>query len=189
MKSESKGFVPGYAAVPVPFAACMEMKKKDTERTPELDAELILLAEGHKRLIDSICRAACPCSGPDRKDLRQEILIRALESYPRFRHESKFSTWLYKLSINTASVWRRKMRNQKVEFSETVPDMAEEPHAETDGGDRINQLFAQVNMWEGVILALMLEGHENKEIGELLGITAEAVRKRLLRLRKQINEY
>ncbi len=188
MKSESKGFVPGYAAMPMPFAACMEMKK-DTNRTPELDAELMSLADGQKRLIDSICRAACPCSGPDRKDLRQEILIRALESYPRFRHESTFSTWLYKVAINTASVWRRKMRNKKIEFSESVPDMAEETPAVTDGDDRINRLFGQVDFFGGAILALMLEGHENKEIGELLGISPEAVRKRLLRLKKQITDY
>lgn len=190
MKSGSKSFNRcSVVTMTTPLAAGTEMKKKDTIRTPQLDAELIGLADAHKRLIDSICRAACPFSESDRKDLRQEILIRALESYPAFRREARFSTWLYRLAINTASVWRRKLPKGNVEFNERLHDVAEEQPAENHSDDRISQLFSQVDFWDGMILALMLEGHDKAEIGELIGLKTEAVRKRLERLRKRIIYY
>lgn len=44
----------------------------------------------------------------DGEDLLQEILYQSWKSYPSYRNDSKFSTWLYKVSLNTALVYRRK---------------------------------------------------------------------------------
>ena len=46
----------------------------------------------------------------DRKDLYQDIVLQAWKSYRGFRHDSKFSTWLYKISLNTALFARRKYK-------------------------------------------------------------------------------
>ena len=52
----------------------------------------------------------------DRKDLYQEIVLQSWSAYPRFKGESKFSTWLYKISLNVAITFlnkRKKMNNVK----------------------------------------------------------------------------
>ena len=44
----------------------------------------------------------------DKKDLYQEILLQAWKTYPAFRGEAKFSTWLYRLCLNTIFTIQRK---------------------------------------------------------------------------------
>ena len=38
----------------------------------------------------------------DRLDLKQEILIQLWKAYPKFNHQSKLSTWIYRIALNTA---------------------------------------------------------------------------------------
>jgi DNA-directed RNA polymerase specialized sigma24 family protein len=47
-------------------------------------------------------------SDEDKKDLYQEIVLQALKTYPAFRGDAKFSTWLYRLSINTILTLKKK---------------------------------------------------------------------------------
>ena len=46
----------------------------------------------------------------DKKDLYQEIVFQAWKSYPNFRSESKFSTWLYKVSLNVSMTYLSKTK-------------------------------------------------------------------------------
>jgi RNA polymerase sigma factor (sigma-70 family) len=48
-------------------------------------------------------------SEEDKKDLYQEILFQAWKTYSSFRGEAKFSTWLYRLSLNTIFTIQRKV--------------------------------------------------------------------------------
>lgn len=161
------------------------MGKTDSKRTAELDAELIGLIETHERMLRSICRAACPHALHDREDLFQEITIRALQAYPSFRHESKFSTWLRRVAYNTVSVWRRDKRLE-IELDENIPDLPEEQPEEIDPDNKIDRLFASVEFWDRIILAMILDGEDNATIAENLGIKQDSVRKRLDRLKKRI---
>jgi RNA polymerase sigma factor (sigma-70 family) len=161
------------------------MKKTDSKRTPALDAELIGLVEANQRILRGICRAACPRALHDREDLYQEITIRALQAYPSFRHESKFSTWLRRIAYNTVSTWRRDQRLE-IELCETVPNLPEEPPAETDPDNKIDRLFASVDIWDGLILALILDGEENATIAKHLGVKEDTIRKRLERVKRRI---
>ncbi|MBS1975981.1 MAG: sigma-70 family RNA polymerase sigma factor [Bacteroidetes bacterium] len=156
-----------------------------TKRTAELDAELIGLIETHQRILRGICRAACPRAPHDQEDLYQEITIRALQAYPSFRHESKFSTWLRRVAYNTVSVWRRN-KKLEIELDETVHDLPEEPPEEIDPDNKIDRLFASVEMWDGIILAMILDGEDNATIAANLGMKPDSVRKRLDRLKKRI---
>ena len=52
-------------------------------------------------IIHKVTRIYCD-NEDDRKDLFQEILIQLWKSYDKFREQSKFSTWMYRVAINTA---------------------------------------------------------------------------------------
>jgi RNA polymerase sigma factor (sigma-70 family) len=61
----------------------------------------------HQRIIHKIV-ALYTDNECDKEDLFQEIIFQCWRSYPSFRNESKVSTWIYKVSLNTALVFRRK---------------------------------------------------------------------------------
>ncbi len=57
-----------------------------------------------------ILRRICAVYNQDediRKDLRQEMLFQLRRAYPSFRKESLFSTWMYRVALNTALMYRR----------------------------------------------------------------------------------
>ncbi|MCU0333408.1 MAG: sigma-70 family RNA polymerase sigma factor, partial [Chitinophagaceae bacterium] len=61
-------------------------------------------------------------SDEDRKDLYQEILLQAWRAYGSFRGEAKFSTWLYRVSLNTilTSQRKRQLTDYREEIAETA---------------------------------------------------------------------
>ncbi|MBL0358075.1 MAG: hypothetical protein IPP72_14940 [Chitinophagaceae bacterium] len=65
----------------------------------------------------------------EKKDLYQEILLQAWKAWPSFRGEAKFSTWLYRLSLNTIFTQRRKASKiDYLESLETVAPAVKKPH-------------------------------------------------------------
>jgi RNA polymerase sigma factor (sigma-70 family) len=169
----------------VPTASII-IRSMDAKRTAELDAQLVELVEANQRILHAISRAACPHNIHEREDLCQEITIRALTAYPSFRHESKFSTWLRKIALNTVSVWKRGKKKLEIDWREDVPDLPEEPAQDTDPDNRIDRLFESGDLWDRIILALYLDGEENAAIAEALGVKADTIRKRLDRLKKRV---
>jgi RNA polymerase sigma-70 factor (ECF subfamily) len=57
------------------------------------------------------------------KDLFQEIVIQLWKSYSSFKGESKFTTWMYSVSLNTAMSLFRKVKKHKMKINiELVQD-------------------------------------------------------------------
>ena len=61
----------------------------------------IELLQQHERIINKVCRVYAQDT-EDRNDLYQEIALQAWRSYPNFRGDAQFSTWLYRVALNTA---------------------------------------------------------------------------------------
>jgi RNA polymerase sigma factor (sigma-70 family) len=64
----------------------------------------------HQRLIEKIC-GIYAFTEPDRQDLFQEIVIQLWKAYPRFKGESSFGTYLYRIALNTAIAGLRKKKD------------------------------------------------------------------------------
>ena len=124
-------------------------------------------------------------SEEDKKDFYQEILFQAWKTYSSFRREAKFSTWLYRLSLNTIFTIQRK--TNKVEFTDTTK--YEEQLITTSSNDEKERLYKAIRTlpeMERAIVSLHLDGYDNKEAGELLGITANLVGVKLHRAKQQL---
>ena len=124
-------------------------------------------------------------SEEDKKDLYQEILFQAWKTYSSFRREAKFSTWLYRLSLNTIFTIQRK--TNKVEYTDTTK--YEEQLITTSSDDEKERLYKAIRTLsetERAIVSLHLDGYDNKEAGELLGITANLVGVKLHRAKQQL---
>jgi len=126
----------------------------------------------------------------DRNDLFQEIIAQLWKSYPSFRNESKVSTWMYRVGLNTAITSFRKNKRRPDQNSLSVENfqMADEnPEYETE--ENIKQLHRAVAQLTGVeksIVLLFLENKKYEEIAEITGITQNYVRVKMNRIKKKL---
>ena len=123
-----------------------------------------------------------------RKDLYQEILYQSWKSYPSFRGGSKFSTWLYRVALNTGITHYKtssgKLRREQ--HMELIPDMNEQnEHSE----EMLNELYRAIyslGKVDKALILLFLEGRKYEDIAEIMGMTSTNVGVRLLRAKKQL---
>lgn len=121
----------------------------------------------------------------DKKDLYQEIVLQAWKTYSAFRGDAKFSTWLYRLCLNTIFTIQRKTK--RIEYTDTAK--FEETHFTASGNDEAERLYKAIRTLpetERALISLHLDGYDNREVGELLGITPNLVGVKLHRVKQQL---
>jgi RNA polymerase sigma-70 factor (ECF subfamily) len=140
----------------------------------------------------------------DAWDLAQESFLKAWKSIARFRGQSSFYTWIYRIVTNVTIDWLRKKQikgggaefNDEVQVREidpaarTLPKADALPHQRMEQGEireRINQAIAQLSPdHRAVILMKETEGMQYHEIAEALGCSIGTVMSRLFYARKKL---
>lgn len=142
---------------------------------------------GCRGILLKICRMYCP-EVEDRDDLYQEIISNAWRSYPRFEGRSKFSTWLYRVALNTALSEYRKTRNRGTKADLEV--IVNRPAAETDN-EQVHLLYraiGQLDPGEKSLAILYLDELSYKEIADITGLGESNVGVRLHRIKDKIRK-
>src|SRR6056297_517898 len=151
--------------------------------------EFIKLVEESQGIIHKVCRMYCD-DEIHRKDLFQEIILQLWKSYPSFRGESKFSTWMYRVALNVAIQDFRKEKKRKNLILERVEFREPSINPGTENNDeRIASLYraiAQLDKIERAIMLLHLDEVANEEIAEIVGITQNYVRVKMTRIRRKL---
>lgn len=131
------------------------------------------------------------CNDPEeKKDLFQEILYQLWRSYPTFRNESKISTWIYRVALNTAITFLRKQKARPGQdsFTEKIPDIQDD--SEQELLDRQFKLLytsiEKLDKIEKAIIMLYLEGASYEEIADIIGITSNHVGVKLNRIKAKL---
>ena len=79
----------------------------------ELEQKFVKELETNQNIIHKVCKAYTN-NADDHNDLFQEISIQLWRAYDKFRGDSKFSTWMYRVALNTAiSLYRKSKRSIK----------------------------------------------------------------------------
>lgn len=136
-------------------------------------------------IIGKICRLYGR-SREDALDLKQDILLNAWGSYPQFRGEAKFSTWLYKVSLNTAIGRIRKKKVQEQPLTAMHDRFPEHAGEKADRYDLLNRLINHLNDQEKAIVALYLDELGYEEIAEITGMTQNHVGVKLNRIKQKL---
>ncbi len=133
----------------------------------------------------------------DQEDLMQEILLQLWSSAPAFRGEARETTWIYRVSFNTALVWQRDQKRRRVKheaFWKSLPthtfESAGEPAA-TREDEMVKLLYDAIRQLPKLdaSLALMhLDGLSYRDMSDVLGISENHVGVKLNRIRKQLAE-
>ena len=125
----------------------------------------------------------------DKKDMYQEVLLQGWKSYKNFRGDAKFSTWLYKIALNTALTYRKK-RNRIITEAINEPE-AIDPSVENHAHENHEILFRIIKELDAVdkmIITLHLDGFKNKEIADITGINTNNINVKLYRIKAVITE-
>ena len=146
----------------------------------------VQLMEENKGIIHKIC-LMYTSNIADKEDLYQEICLQLWRSFRSYRRESKFSTWLYRVALNTAisSVRKDRRRIETVELDQAEHFVARD--SEQEGMTRmLFKALSRLNKVDRAIILLWLEEKEYAEISEVMGITQSAVSVRLVRIRERL---
>lgn len=122
----------------------------------------------------------------DREDMYQEILLQAWKSFERFKGESKFSTWLYRVSLNTVFTFNR--QNQILNKNTDIEEhhYKENTHNKYDDSDLLLKALKQLNEIDRSLITLHLDGYDNGEIAEIIGITRNHVGVKIHRIKNEL---
>jgi RNA polymerase sigma-70 factor (ECF subfamily) len=128
----------------------------------------------------------------DRQDLFQEIVIQLWKSYPKFRGESKFSTWLYRIALNTAiSDLRRHKKNITLTDPGELPTEIEDIQYHKQKEEQLEQLhsaIAQLTEIEKAVIMLYLEDKSYDEMEEILGMSQNNLRVKMNRIKEKLRK-
>ena len=128
-------------------------------------------------------------------DIAQEAFIRAWRAIEKFRGDSAFSTWIYRITVNTAWTLRKKAKKHNLaNIEETqepiVIDEKKDPELIAINSDLsfvLKQALNKLPMEQRIIVELKnIEGRSHKEIAEYLGITVTAAKVRLHRAHQKL---
>lgn len=124
----------------------------------------------------------------EKKDLYQEIVLQCWKGIGSFRGDAKFSTWLYRVCLNTIFTARR--RRKILVYAEELPEGPSPEADERLQREDVQRLYAairQLGETDRAVVLLHLEGYENLEIGELMGMLPNTVAVRLHRIKQRLN--
>jgi len=171
-------------------------------------ADLVAAArEGDRGAFDEIVRRTyvdtytlavrLTASEEDARDVVQDAYLRAWKGIRRFRGDAQFSTWMYRITANTAATVSSKRRRQRTVHIDEVADPVEteialHPELATENSELMAQLSAALQELPPRLRALVVlkdvYGLSHEEIAEELGISVTAAKVRLHRGRKRMRD-
>jgi len=153
------------------------------------DATFEKLIFEHQQLIHKICNIYGK-SIADKEDLFQEITIQLWKSFSSFEHKSKFSTWLYRVALNTAISQKRKEKRMPAvsslsEMEMCIPD-AKSTDSVEDELKTLRSAIQQLKAIDRAIIFLYLEDKSYREIADIIGITPKNVSVKIVRIKAKL---
>ncbi len=153
------------------------------------EKEFIALLNQHQKIVYKVCNLYMDMHS-DREDLFQEITLQAWKAYENFRGDAKFSTWLYRVALNTAiTFFRKEKRKPAIYSTDTVPDQADESNDPIE--EQVKAMYAAIGNLSKIdkaIVMLYLEDYSYIEIGDMMGITANNVAVKMNRIKTKLKE-
>ncbi len=135
--------------------------------------EFIACISEHERILFKVCKMYCR-SRDDEQDLFQDILLQLWQSFPSFKRNSKVSTWMYRVALNTA-ITRLRSEKKKPEQQTIDKDVLQIPNTIRDPKEENFELMMRaiekLTDVEKAIMVLYMEDHSYREMAEVMGMT------------------
>lgn len=148
--------------------------------------------QSNKGIIYKVAYSYCH-NVEDRKDLVQEIIIQVWKSFDRYDDNFKYSTWIYRISLNVAISFYRKENSRKkksIPLGDGIihlPDNYGFEDKETDLGI-LQQMISQLKDLDKALMLLYLEERSHKEISQIIGISETNVATKINRIKNSLKQ-
>ena len=153
-----------------------------------MEKEFLEAIYDYQKIIYKICKVYRD-SKEDQEDLFQEIVYQLWKSYPGFKRESKVSSWIYRIALNTAIATYRKSK-VSIDYYEEFPEHIHPSYEKTisENEERLFWALRKLNDSEKAVISLYLEDFNYKEIAEITGLSDSNVGVRLNRIKNKLKQ-
>lgn len=146
----------------------------------------VQLIKNNEALIYKITKAYAQ-DAEDQKDLYQEVIYQLWRSFNSFKNQSKWTSWMYRVTLNTAITHLNKQKKQRPEDLdfELLQPAEQDPVLE----ERLELLYEkikQLSLANKSIILLYLEGKNHQEIAEITGFSKTNIGTRLARIKQKL---
>lgn len=157
---------------------------------PITERDFARLVKEHSRIINKVCYFYSSEKLPF-DDLRQEIYVNIWQGLNQFRGESKMSTWIYRVSVNSAlmAIRSSKTKPDTVTIDFSSLDLTTE--IDDTQKENLQMLYDLINRLEDIekaIILLWLDEHTYDEIADTLGLKRNTVATRIHRIKEKLQK-
>lgn len=146
----------------------------------------------NKGIIFRICNSYCPYKN-EREDLAQEIIYQLWKSFDSYNNSTKFSTWMYRIALNVAISYYRKIKKnaQTISLEENENFLNKSNEAEFEKEENfllLQQFINELKELDKALMLLYLDEKPATEIAEILGITETNVSTKIGRIKEKLKQ-
>jgi RNA polymerase sigma-70 factor (ECF subfamily) len=157
--------------------------------TQQLEKQFVSQLDEHQNIIHKVCRVYTNNSDAH-KDLFQEVTIQLWKAYPKFRGDSKFSTWMYRVALNTAiTLYRKSKRQIQTNDISDFHYKLESSEYDSEADDQMKLLYKAIHQLSDVekaLILLYLEDKPYREIAETMGLSEVNARVKVNRIKTKL---
>jgi RNA polymerase sigma factor (sigma-70 family) len=152
----------------------------------------LALVQANKGIVYKVANAYCH-NAEERKDLVQEIILQIWKSFDHYNDQYKYSTWIYRIALNTAISFYRKENRRKQATSPLSADILQlvDTHQSKETALQLGFLqrfIAELKDLDKALLLLYLEEKPHAAIAEILGISVTNVATKIGRIKETLKQ-
>ncbi|WP_035677324.1 RNA polymerase sigma factor [Flavobacterium limnosediminis] len=154
------------------------------------EQEFLTRIEQHKGILYKVSKMYMD-NPDDQQDLFQEIVCQLWKANDTFKGDSQFSTWMYRVAINTSIIFLKKEKRKVDKYEIASDNIREEDcdaHIKESQLEHFYRAVQKLDKIDKAIIFYQLEGFSHKEIGESMGISEGNARVKLNRAKEKLKE-
>ncbi|CAM1345564.1 RNA polymerase sigma factor [Tenacibaculum amylolyticum] len=139
----------------------------------------------HAGIIIKICRAYTDTQ-EDFEDFYQEACLQIWKSKDAFQERSKWSTWIYRITLNVCLTLAKKNNRKDVTTYQVIEISEDNTAFQNENLQILYSAIKQLSDLDRAIILMYLEENPNKEIAEVIGTSPNNIAVRVNRIKKQL---
>ncbi|WP_378184874.1 RNA polymerase sigma factor [Aquimarina sp. W85] len=157
----------------------------------DLEHNFVSHLEQNQNIVHKVCRIYTH-DIESHNDLFQEITIQLWKAFPKFRGDAKFSTWMYRVALNTAiTLYRKSKRSVPTTDFDAVDFKISAEEYDDEEEQQLKLMYAalkDLNDIEKALVFLYLEDKSYREISETMGISEVNARVKMNRVKTKLKK-
>ena len=122
------------------------------------------------------------------EDLLQESFSKIWLHLDTFKHQSSYSTWMYRITVNTCLTYLRSNKSKTVALVDGFADVASSENYTEEPINQLNIAIMQLQEIDRIMIGMVLEDMSYKEIGEVMGMQENNVGVKVYRIKRQLKK-